>query len=305
MMQQNAIEINGISKSYGTLKALGSITFNVGRGEVFGLIGPDGAGKSTLFRILVTLINSDSGTAKVDGLDVLKDYHSIRNKIGYMPGKFSLYPDLTVEENVNFFAALFHVTLEQNYDLIAPIYKQIEPFKSRRAGNLSGGMKQKLALCCSLIHKPDVLFLDEPTTGVDAVSRSEFWDMLLELQKKGLSILVSTPYMDEAGRCNRIALINGGKILDINTPDGIVNNFKEPLYAISGTDMYGILAATRKEKEVIECYPFGAAHHIVASEKFNPEILKQTLEKQGFKNIELNKTRAGIEDVFIKLMRKQ
>jgi ABC-2 type transport system ATP-binding protein len=305
MMQHNAIEINGISKSYGTIKALDSITFNVGRGEVFGLIGPDGAGKSTLFRILVTLINSDSGSAKVDGLDVQKEYHSIRNKIGYMPGKFSLYPDLTVEENVDFFAALFHVTLEQNYDLIAPIYRQIEPFKKRKAGKLSGGMKQKLALCCSLIHKPDVLFLDEPTTGVDAVSRSEFWDMLLDLQKKGLSILVSTPYMDEAGRCNRIALINGGKILDINTPDGITNNFKEPPYAISGTDMYGILAAAREEQEVIECYPFGAAHHIVASENFNPVILKQTLEKQGFKNIELNKTRAGIEDVFIKLMHTQ
>lgn len=222
-----------------------------------------------------------------------------------MPGKFSLYPDLTVEENINFFAALFHVTLEQNYDLIAPIYKQIEPFKTRRAGKLSGGMKQKLALCCSLIHKPDVLFLDEPTTGVDAVSRSEFWDMLLELQKKGLSILVSTPYMDEASKCNRIALINGGKILDINTPDGIVNNFKEPLYAVSGTNMYGILTATRQEKEVVDCYPFGAAHHIVASENFNPEFLKQTLEERGFKNIELNKTKAGIEDVFIKLMHTQ
>ena len=305
MMRQDAIEINGISKNYGALKALDGITFNVGRGEVFGLIGPDGAGKSTLFRILVTLIDSDGGSAKVDGMDILNDYHSIRNKIGYMPGKFSLYPDLTVEENINFFAALFHVTLEQNYDLIAPIYKQIEPFKTRRAGKLSGGMKQKLALCCSLIHKPDVLFLDEPTTGVDAVSRSEFWDMLLELQKKGLSILVSTPYMDEASKCNRIALINGGKILDINTPDGIVNNFKEPLYAVSGTNMYGILTATRQEKEVVDCYPFGAAHHIVATEHFNPEFLKQTLEERGFKNIELNKTKAGIEDVFIKLMHTQ
>ncbi len=302
MMRQNAIEINGISKNYGTLKALDGITFNVGRGEVFGLIGPDGAGKSTLFRILVTLIDSDNGSAKVDGMDILSDYHSIRNKIGYMPGKFSLYPDLTVEENINFFAALFHVTLQQNYDLIAPIYKQIEPFKTRRAGKLSGGMKQKLALCCSLIHKPDVLFLDEPTTGVDAVSRSEFWDMLLELQKKGLSILVSTPYMDEASKCNRIALINGGKILDINTPDGIVNNFKEPLYAVSGTNMYGILTATRREREIVDCYPFGAAHHIVATEHFNPEFLKQKLEERGFKNIELNKTKAGIEDVFIKLM---
>jgi len=305
MMRQNAIEINGISKNYGTLKALDGITFNVGRGEVFGLIGPDGAGKSTLFRILVTLIDSDNGSAKVDGMDILSDYHSIRNKIGYMPGKFSLYPDLTVEENINFFAALFHVTLQQNYDLIAPIYKQIEPFKTRRAGKLSGGMKQKLALCCSLIHKPDVLFLDEPTTGVDAVSRSEFWNMLLELQKKGLSILVSTPYMDEASKCNRIALINGGKILDINTPDGIVNNFKEPLYAVSGTNMYGILTATRREKEVVDCYPFGAAHHIVATEHFNPEFLKQALEERGFKNIELNKTKAGIEDVFIKLMHTQ
>ena len=201
-----AIEIKDISKSYSDVKALEHVSFEVQRGEIFGLIGPDGAGKTTLFKILVTLLNADEGTATVDGLDIARDYRTIRTRVGYMPGKFSLYPDLTIEENMEFFATLFGVTVEQNYELVAPIYRQIEPFKKRRAGRLSGGMKQKLALSCALIHKPSVLFLDEPTTGVDAVSRSEFWDMLFNLKKQGLSILVSTPYMDEASRCDRIAL---------------------------------------------------------------------------------------------------
>ena len=218
MAVRNAIEIRGLTKRYGSLTAIENITFEVRRGELFGLIGPDGAGKTTLFRLLATLLNPDDGVATVDGFDIVGQYKEIRKRVGYMPGRFSLYPDLSVEENLEFFAALFGVGVKDNYDLIAPIYTQIEPFRKRRAGKLSGGMKQKLALCCALIHRPSVLFLDEPTTGVDAVSRSEFWDMLSELKSKGISILVSTPYMDEACRCDRIALCNNGKILGIDTP---------------------------------------------------------------------------------------
>lgn len=206
MAVRNVIEIRGLTKRYGSLTAIENITFEVRRGELFGLIGPDGAGKTTLFRLLATLLNPDDGVATVDGFDIVGQYKEIRKRVGYMPGRFSLYPDLSVEENLEFFAALFGVGVKDNYDLIAPIYTQIEPFRKRRAGKLSGGMKQKLALCCALIHRPSVLFLDEPTTGVDAVSRSEFWDMLSELKSKGISILVSTPYMDEACRCDRIAL---------------------------------------------------------------------------------------------------
>lgn len=203
-----AIEIDNLSKSYnkGKVQALSSVSFEVERGELFGLIGPDGAGKTTLFRLLTTLLKPDAGRATVDSYDIVKEYHAIRSRVGYMPGRFSLYPDLSVEENLQFFAALFGVNVEESYDLIAPIYKQIEPFRTRRAGKLSGGMKQKLALSCALIHRPSILFLDEPTTGVDAVSRSEFWDMLAGLKERGITILVSTPYMDEASRCDRIAL---------------------------------------------------------------------------------------------------
>lgn len=213
-----AIEAYHLTKSYGSVQALKGVSFDVDRGELFGLIGPDGAGKTSLFRILTTLILPDGGSASVDGLDIIKDYRTIRTRVGYMPGRFSLYPDLSVEENINFFANLFGVTLEENYDLVAPIYRQIEPFRKRRAGKLSGGMKQKLALCCALIHKPVVLFLDEPTTGVDAVSRVEFWEMLAKLAEGGISMLVSTPYMDEAARCGRIALINEGEVLQICPP---------------------------------------------------------------------------------------
>lgn len=220
---QYPIIINNITKRYGAVSALKGVSFEVGKGELFGLIGPDGAGKTTLFRLLTTLLKPDEGSAQVEGLDIIHDYRKIRNIVGYMPGKFSLYQDLSVEENLEFFASLFGGTVEENYDLIAPIYSQIEPFKDRRAGRLSGGMKQKLALSCALIHRPKVLFLDEPTTGVDAVSRSEFWDMLAGLKEYGITILVSTPYMDEAGRCDRIALINEGKILKIDTPEAIVD----------------------------------------------------------------------------------
>ena len=222
---QPAIAAKELVKRYGKLTALDRVSFEVGRGELFGMIGPDGAGKTTLFRLLTTLLVPDGGEATVDGLDIVADYKEIRRRVGYMPGRFSLYPDLTIEENLAFFAALFGVAIEDDYDLIAPIYRQIEPFRKRRAGKLSGGMKQKLALCCALIHRPSVLFLDEPTTGVDAVSRSEFWDMLAGLRVQGISMLVSTPYMDEAGRCDRVALINGGKILEIDTPQRIVEGF--------------------------------------------------------------------------------
>ena len=214
----NAIEAYQLTKSYGNVLALKGVSFDVRKGEVFGLIGPDGAGKTSIFRILTTLILPDSGSATVDGLDIVKDYRELRARVGYMPGRFSLYPDLSVEENISFFANLFGVTLDENYDLVAPIYRQIEPFRKRRAGKLSGGMKQKLALCCALIHRPSVLFLDEPTTGVDVVSRVEFWEMLASLADGGISILVSTPYMDEAARCARIALINEGEILQICPP---------------------------------------------------------------------------------------
>ena len=222
-----SISVKNISKSYNKLKAVENITFDVKEGELFGLIGPDGAGKTTIFRILTTLLVANEGSAEVAGYDVIKGLKEIRNSVGYMPGKFSLYQDLTVEENLDFFATIFGTTIEENYDLIKDIYVQIEPFKTRRAGALSGGMKQKLALCCALIHAPKVLFLDEPTTGVDPVSRKEFWIMLKRLQKKGITILVSTPYMDEASLCDRIALIQKGKILKIDSPENIINNYEK------------------------------------------------------------------------------
>lgn len=297
-----AIEVNGISKSYGNVKALDNVTFDVRRGEIFGLIGPDGAGKTTLFKILVTLLNADEGSARVDGLDVANEYRTLRSHVGYMPGKFSLYPDLTIEENMEFFANLFGVTLEQNYDMVEPIYRQIEPFKKRRAGRLSGGMKQKLALSCALIHKPKVLFLDEPTTGVDAVSRSEFWDMLGSLKEQGLSILVSTPYMDEASRCDRIALCNNGRLLDIDSPQHMVEKFEGNLYGIKAAKMYDLLKELREYPSIANCYTAGEYHHLLASDGFNPQSLHDHLVGAGFDDIEFKALVPDIEDVFIKLL---
>ena len=297
-----AIEVKGISKSYGTVKALDKVSLDVRRGEIFGLIGPDGAGKTTLFKILVTLLNADEGTATVDGLDIVKDYRTIRSRVGYMPGKFSLYPDLTIEENMEFFATLFGVTVEQNYDLVAPIYKQIEPFKKRRAGRLSGGMKQKLALSCALIHKPSVLFLDEPTTGVDAVSRSEFWDMLHNLREQGLSILVSTPYMDEASRCDRIALCNNGRVLDIDSPQHMVEKFDGKLYGIKAHDMYALLKSLREENSIANCYTAGEYHHLLADSGFDAQAIEQRLVDLGHEELEIKPIVPDIEDVFIKLL---
>lgn len=304
MIPQNAIEVRGLTKRYGTLTALEQITFEVRRGELFGLIGPDGAGKTTLFRLLATLLDPDEGSATVDGFDIVSQYREIRSRVGYMPGRFSLYADLSVAENLDFFAALFGVKVREAYDWIAPIYRQIEPFRKRRAGKLSGGMKQKLALCCALIHRPSVLFLDEPTTGVDAVSRGEFWDMLSDLKQKGISILVSTPYMDEACRCDRIALCNNGHLLGVDTPAGIVARFDALLYALSGDDMYGLLLEARRAEGVEECYPFGAAHHLVVAEGFDARAFERQLRQRGFGSVTVEPVQAGIEDVFMKLMQQ-
>lgn len=296
----SAIIVENISKSFGKIKALDSVSFQVNRGELFGLIGPDGAGKTTLFRLLTTLLYPDEGKVTVDGYDSVQDYLKIRQHVGYMPGRFSLYQDLTVEENLKFFAALFGVEVEESYDLVAPIYRQIEPFKNRRSGKLSGGMKQKLALSCALIHRPSVLFLDEPTTGVDAVSRTEFWDMLADLKAKGITILVSTPYMDEASRCDRIALCNDGRILSIDTPTEIVQGFDAPLYAVSARNMYQLLQQIRQYPGVLRCYPFGESHHVVVNECLDVDALKSELSR--LEDFRISRISPTIEDMFIKLM---
>lgn len=297
-----SITVNHISKSFKNVDALKDISFDVNTGELFGLIGPDGAGKTTLFRILTTLLIPDKGTATVAGFDIIKDYKSIRNNVGYMPGKFSLYQDLTVEENLSFFATIFNTTIEENYDLIKDIYIQIEPFKDRRAGKLSGGMKQKLALCCALIHKPKVLFLDEPTTGVDPVSRKEFWEMLKRLQQKGITMLVSTPYMDEAELCDRIALIQHGQILEVDTPQEIVKHFPKTIYNVSADNMYLLLQSLNEYEHNYSVYPFGEfMHYTDKRDDFNPIDLKLYLENKGLKNIKINPTKATIEDTFMEL----
>jgi ABC-type multidrug transport system ATPase subunit len=297
-----AIVIDNLSKSYGKVKALDNVSFSVRNGELFGLIGPDGAGKTTLFRLLTTLLTPDSGSAKVAGWDVVDDYLAIRSCVGYMPGTFSLYQDLTVEENLNFFAALFGASVRDSYELVEPIYKQIEPFKNRRAGKLSGGMKQKLALSCALIHRPKVLFLDEPTTGVDAVSRSEFWSMLADLKQRGISILVSTPYMDEASLCDRIALCNEGHLLGVDSPHQLVASFQSPLWAIRAKNMYALLEMARGFEGVTECYPFGEFHHLVVTDAFDAEKFARQMNRcDDFVMCEAHPT---IEDLFIKLMKR-
>ncbi|MBP8792588.1 MAG: ABC transporter ATP-binding protein [Lutibacter sp.] len=297
-----SISIKNISKSYNKVNALQNITFNVNEGELFGLIGPDGAGKTTLFRILTTLLIPNEGEATVAGFDSVKDYKNIRNTIGYMPGKFSLYQDLTVEENLEFFATIFGTTIEENYDLIKDIYVQIEPFKDRRAGKLSGGMKQKLALCCALIHKPKVLFLDEPTTGVDPVSRKEFWEMLKRLQTKGITMLVSTPYMDEAALCDKIALIQDGKILKIDTPQEIVKNYPKTIYNVKADTMYLLIQSLKNYEHNYSVYPFGEfVHYTDTRTDFNPEDLKQYLKTKNLENITIEVTQPTIEDTFMEL----
>jgi ABC-2 type transport system ATP-binding protein len=299
-----SVIVNNIIKTYGKEKkvAVNDISFSVNKGELFGLIGPDGAGKTSIFRVLTTLLLPDGGSASVDGFDVVKDFKKIRNTIGYMPGKFSLYQDLSVEENLSFFATLFGTTIEENYELIKDIYVQIEPFKNRRAGKLSGGMKQKLALCCALIHKPNVLFLDEPTTGVDPVSRKEFWEMLKRLKQQDITIIVSTPYMDEANLCDRIALMQEGKILSIDTPQNIIADYPDTLFAIKADSMYKLLQQLALYPERLGSYAFGEFAHF--SFRGNPDILnlQQYLEAKGLKDIEIKKADVTIEDSFIKLL---
>lgn len=298
-----SIKITGLTKRYGSLTALDGIDLSVGKGELFGLIGPDGAGKSTIYRILATLTRPDSGKAEVCGLDTVRDYRAIRTRIGYMPERFSLYQDLTVAENINFFASLFGVTLRKNYELIAPIFKQLERFPDRKAGALSGGMKQKLALSCALIHRPEVLLLDEPTTGVDAVSRSEFWEMLSELRAQGITILVSTSYMDEATKCERVAMIDKGRILKTDTPANLVAGLGENLYNAVATDMFRLLSELRRMPEVEDCYTFGATIHIVVSRGFDPLKATGQLTAAGLDGVRIFPAEGNIEDLFIKLTR--
>ncbi len=298
--------LKNIIKTYnkGEITAVNDVSFSVEKGELFGLIGPDGAGKTSIFRMLTTLLLPDSGTASVNGFDVVKDYKSIRKQVGYMPGKFSLYQDLTVEENLTFFATVFNTTIKENFELIREIYVQIEPFKTRRAGKLSGGMKQKLALCCALIHHPTVLFLDEPTTGVDSVSRKEFWEMLKRLKAQGITILVSTPYMDEATLCERIALIQNGKIMTINTPDKIISQYPGKLYSVKSESMSRLLNDIKEFEGIESCNSFGEFHHIsfqIDNEEVHKKLLNY-LDAKNHKNVDFQITTPTIEDCFINLM---
>jgi ABC-2 type transport system ATP-binding protein len=309
-MQNNsnpaAILVNQITKTYekGKVLAVDKVSFEVKPGELFGLIGADGAGKTSIFRILTTVLLPDSGNAVLAGYDVVKDYREIRNRVGYMPGKFSLYQDLTVQENLEFFATVFGTTIDANLDIIKEIYDQIKPFSNRRAGKLSGGMKQKLALCCALIHKPEVLLLDEPTTGVDVVSRKEFWGMLKKLKALGITIVVSTPYMDEAKLCERIALIQNGKIMSVDTPQNIMHAYPGKLYAAKSDDIYKLLKDFRSHSEVDSCFAFGEFIHITIKNKIVPglEILNRIAKENNHSGIEIKEIEPGIEDSFILLM---
>lgn len=296
------IESIGISKKFGETNALKDLTFDINEGEIFGFIGPDGAGKTTLFRILTTLLLPDEGKVMILGLDSKTGYKKLRENIGYMPGRFSLYMDLSVEENLNFYATVFGTTVKENYDLIRDIYSHIEPFKTRLAGKLSGGMKQKLALSCALIHKPRLLVLDEPTTGVDAVSRSEFWEMLKKLRKHNITIVVSTPYMDEAMKCDRVALIQEGKILSIDQPEKIREGFSRKLFSIRAPEKYRLINALRSYPGIITAYPFGDAVHVTFKEDSFDDSIYDYLERMGIRNVMINETRAGIEDRFLELM---
>lgn len=297
------INVQNISKSYKGVQALNDNSFDVNKGELFGLIGPDGAGKTTLMRILVTLLIHDKGMALMAGLDVVNDYKKIRQLVGYMPGRFSLYQDLTVEENLEFFATVFGTTVEENYELIRDIYVQIEPFKNRPAGKLSGGMKQKLALSCALIHKPDILVLDEPTTGVDAVSRKEFWEMLKKLQKQGITILVSTPYMDEAGLCDRVALMQKGQILAIESPSRIIERYRHQLFAVRSDHMYRLITDLRQWDKTNTVYAFGQFLHFTSKDGDVEAVeLEHYLISKNHSQLQLMEIAPDIEDVFMDLM---
>lgn len=302
MDRDTAIEIKDVSKSYKSVKALRDISFNIRKGELFGLIGPDGAGKTTLFRILTTLTLPDSGSATVIGLDVVRDYREIRGRIGYMPGHFALYQDLTVEENLKFHATMFGTTIDENYETIKGIYSQIEMFKDRKASALSGGMKQKLALCCALVHDPEVLFLDEPTTGVDAVSRKEFWAMLKKIKDRGVTIVVSTPYMDEASLCDRIAMILDGSVIGLGSPVEIISRFPNRIYSVSGGNMFQTLGALRGVRGVLDCSSFGSACHVSVTDD-GPDVtgLAEALRSAGIEGCDVRRMTPGIEDCFIRL----
>jgi ABC-2 type transport system ATP-binding protein len=302
-----AVVIDALVKRFEDVVALDAISLEIAPGELFGFIGPDGAGKTTLFRILVTLMLPDAGRATVLGRDVVADLWALRRRVGYMPGRFSLYPDLSVEENLRFFASVFGATVEEQHDLIAPIYDQLAPFKDRRAGALSGGMKQKLALCCALVHRPEILFLDEPTTGVDAVSRREFWELLDRLKQTGLTIVVSTPYMDEASRCGRVALIQRGRILGVDTPDRIAASFGRPLFAVRGPERYRLLLAAREYANAATVFPFGDVLHYtdrrdgVAPDQIARE-LRAYLGTRGFADVDVKEIPPTIEDTFMARM---
>lgn len=295
------IEVNRLHKSYKDVRALDGISFQVNDGEIFGVIGPDGSGKTTLFRILASLLLPDSGSAVMNGVDVVKEYDKIRKIIGYMPGRFSLYQDLSVEENLSFFATVFNTTIQENYHLIKDIYQQIEPFKKRRAGALSGGMKQKLALSCALIHKPEVLILDEPTTGVDPVSRKEFWDMLKRLKQQGITILVSTAYMDEASLCDRIALMRDGRFIAMDTPENIIESYEQDLWSVESKQMSLMLDDIRKHPQVQTCFAFGDKYHITVQPDFNSEELAGYLSQKGHLDVEVNRITPTVEDCFMAL----
>ena len=297
-----AIEATGIFKSFGSTKALEDISFSVNESEIFGFIGPDGSGKTTLFRTITTLLLPDKGRMKVLGMDVIKDYKELRKNIGYMPGRFSLYQDLSVEENLNFYATVFGTTVEENYALISDIYSHIEPFKKRLTGKLSGGMKQKLALSCALIHKPRLLVLDEPTTGVDAVSRSEFWDMLGKLRQYNITIIVSTPYMDEAIRCDRVGLIQNGKILSIDTPQKIKEGFSRKLFTVKASEKYKLILSLRKNPGILTAYPFGDSIHVTLADESADRTLLNYLKNDGIDDAVIQEAEAGIEDRFLELM---
>jgi len=305
-----AVVAHDLVKRFGRTTALAGVSFEVRPGELFGFIGPDGAGKTTLFRILATLLAPDAGRAQVLGRDVVVALWELRDRIGYMPGRFSLYPDLSVEENLRFFASVFGTTLERERDQIAPIYRQLEPFRDRRAAALSGGMKQKLALCCALVHRPEMLLLDEPTTGVDAVARREFWDLLGRFTSAGLTIVVSTPYMDEANRCDRVALIQGGRLLAVDTPRAIAESFGRPLFAIRAGQRYPVLIALRDYEHTGTVYPFGAVLHYADARRDAPADtvegdLHQFLRGRGFTDAQVDETAATVEDAFMARMSQQ
>lgn len=299
------VSVADLRKSYGRVKAVNGFTFDVEEGEIYGIIGPDGAGKTTLFRILATLMLPDSGTASVTGLDIRDSFREIRRRIGYMPGRFSLYQDLSVEENLEFFASVFNTSINRNYDMVKGIYCQLEPFRKRRAGKLSGGMKQKLALCCALIHAPRLLLLDEPTTGVDPVSRKEFWDMLQRLRRDyGITVIASTPYMDEASWCDRISLVQDGVLMRTDTPDGIRQAYSGRLYAVRSDDMRRLMGVLKECPSVESSFSFGDSFHVTLMPDATAVTLAESLSRSGMEQVVIREASPSVEDCFMSLMSK-